>query len=80
MGWNFVCHGAVCLKSNFLNKTKMRYEVFLVNGSNPWLAFSTTDETQANEYVESVKQKVLFVYLRVLDERGRFVSIRCFSK
>lgn len=58
----------------------MRYEVFLVNGLNPWLAFSTTDETQANEYIESVKQKVQRLYLRVLDEKGRFVSIRCMSK
>jgi hypothetical protein len=51
----------------------MLYEIWLENGWSPWLAFQTTNETQANEYFRKAAGN--YVYLRVLDDKGYIVSI-----
>jgi len=53
----------------------MLYEIWLENGWSPWLAFQTTNETQANEYFRKAAGN--YVYLRVLDDKGYIVSFRC---
>jgi hypothetical protein len=51
----------------------MLYEIYLENGGSPWLAFQTSNETEANEYFQQAR--ALYVYFRVLDEKGGVVSI-----
>ena len=53
----------------------MLYEIYLENGWTPWLVFQTTNETEANELFKKTKGQ--YVYLRVLDDNGYVISIRC---
>ena len=54
----------------------MLYEIYLQNGPlSPWLAFQTTNKEEANIFLESAKAQ--FVYLRILDEKGSVLSLRC---
>ena len=56
----------------------MLYQVYLQNGPlSPWLALKTTDEKEATLFVESAKAQ--YVYLRILDEQGWVVSLRCYK-
>ena len=57
-------------------ETTMLYEIYLQNGPcSPWRALETTDKEEANRFLESAKAQ--FVYLRILDDKGAVVSIRC---
>lgn len=53
----------------------MLYEIYLENGLTPWLAFQTRNETEANAYFQKARGQ--YVYLRILNEKGDVVSIRC---
>lgn len=54
----------------------MLYQVYLQNGPfSPWLALQTRNENEAILYFESAKAH--YVYLRILNEKGWLVSLRC---
>lgn len=53
----------------------MFYEITLQNGPILWLAFQTKNETEAIEYFKNAKAQ--YVYIRILDEKGNVVSLRC---
>jgi hypothetical protein len=54
----------------------MLYQIYLQNGPlAPWLALQTYDKEEADQFLKSAKAQ--YVYLRILDDKGWFVSIRC---
>ena len=53
----------------------MLYEIYLENGPISWLAFQTNKKEEASTFLASAKAQ--FVYLRILDDNGRVVSMRC---
>jgi hypothetical protein len=55
----------------------MLYEIYLQNGPIVWIAFRTSDKEEAEKTLESVKAQ--YVYLRILDDVGRVISLRCQS-
>ncbi len=75
MGWHSVCDDAVRSQSYFLNKNKTLYEIYIENGWNPWLAFQTQNETEANDYFRKAQGN--YVYLRVLDDKGSILKFVC---
>lgn len=53
----------------------MLYEVYLQNGPTIWLAFETKNEEEALSFFGSTRAQ--YIYLRILDEKGNVVSMRC---
>jgi len=53
----------------------MLYEIYLENGPICWRAYETTQKDLAQTYLESAKAQ--YVYLRILDDNGSLVSLRC---
>jgi hypothetical protein len=53
----------------------MIYRIYLQNGGTPWLAFQTTDETQANAFVK--KSTALYIYVYSFDDRDILFTVEC---
>jgi hypothetical protein len=53
----------------------MIYRIYLENGGSPWLAFQTTDETQANEFLK--KSTSLYLYFYTFDDRDTLLTVKC---
>lgn len=54
----------------------MLFQIYLQNGPLcPWLALQTTKKEEAEKFLESAKAQ--FVYLRILDENGSIISMKC---
>lgn len=56
----------------------MLYEIYLQNGPIVWLAYQTKNETEAMSFFDSSRAQ--YIYLRILDEKGNVVSMRCESR
>ncbi len=55
----------------------MLYEISLQNGPVWWIAHQTSEKEKADLLRASVKAQ--YIYLRVFDDLGNIVSIRCQS-
>ena len=77
MGWYFTGYDTVCVRSDFLISRifVMFYEITLQNAHILWLAFQTKDKTEAMDYFKNAKAQ--YVYLRILDDNGHVISMRC---
>lgn len=53
----------------------MIYEIYLQNGPILWLALQTKNETEAISFFASSRAQ--YIYLRILDDKGNVVSMRC---
>ena len=45
------------------------------NGGTPWLAFQTTDETQAKAFVK--KSTALYIYVYSFDDKDILFTVEC---
>lgn len=53
----------------------MLYQIYLQNGPVCWKAYQTPEKETAEKFLESAKAQ--YVYLRILDDKGYVLSLRC---